>query len=144
MKKLIYLLSALIIFTVVAMPVKVANADEIEFDYKDYVNTNYNYSNVYKERVYSARDTIPTVYIDDIVEWTNRKGFEIVHFLQIIIQPLTIIIFIIAAFLLLFGSIGSGEVAGRGLFGMVTSVVVYALVLYAPLIMNLFVGWISY
>ena len=143
MKKLIYILTALIIFAVVAMPIKTANADEMEFYYKDYVNTNYNYTNIYKERVYSARDTIPTVYIDDVIEWTNRKGFEIVHFLQVIIQPFAIIIFIIAAFLLLFGSIGSGEVAGRGLFGMVTSVIVYALVLYAPLFMSVFVGWLG-
>lgn len=143
MKKLIYLLSALIIFTVVAMPVKVANADEMEISYTDYVNTNYNYTNIYKERVYSARDTIPTVYIDDIVEWTNRKGFEVIHFLQAIIQPFAIIIFIISAFLLMIGSLGNAQMSGRGVCGMVTSVVVYSLVLYAPLFMSVFVGWLG-
>lgn len=103
----------------------------------------YNYSNIYKERVYSARDTIPVVNIDDITNWTNRKGFEVIHFLQAIIQPFAIIIFIISAFLLMIGSLGNAQMSGRGVCGMVTSVVVYSLVLYAPLFMSVFVGWLG-
>lgn len=95
-------------------------------------------------RIYASySDTIPNVTIDDGINWVNRKGFEIIRFLQVIVQPLTIIVFIISALYMLFGSIGRGDLAGRGTWGMIISAIVYGIVLYAPVILQSFVGWIA-
>lgn len=91
----------------------------------------------------SYENTIPTVTIDDLVNWANRKGFEVIHFLQSLFYPFAIIIFIVSAFLTLLGSISSGDMAGRGLMGMISASVLYAVVLYSPLIMQTFVGWVA-
>ena len=96
------------------------------------------------QRIYASySDTIPNVSIDDGINWVNRKGFEIIRFFQVIVQPLAIIVFIISALFTLFGSIGRGDLAGRGMWGMVISAIVYAVVLYAPVILQSFVGWMS-
>lgn len=91
----------------------------------------------------SYLDTIPEVTIDDYINWVNRKGFEVIRFLQVVAQPIIIIVFIISAFMVLFGSIGRGDLSGKGMWGMVVSAIVHALILYAPLILQIFVGWIS-
>lgn len=88
-------------------------------------------------------DTMPAVSTNDILKWATTKGNEIIYFLQIIIQPFAIIIFIIAAFMSLIGSIGRGDMVGKGVWAMITSVLCYAAVLYAPVILQTFVGWIS-
>lgn len=88
-------------------------------------------------------DVMPVVSTNDILKWATTKGNEIIYFLQIIVQPFTIIIFIIAAFITLVGSIGRGDMVGKGLWGMICSVLVYAAVLYAPVILQTFVGWIA-
>jgi hypothetical protein len=88
-------------------------------------------------------DVMPVVSTNDILKWATTKGNEIIYFLQIIVQPFTIIIFIIAAFITLIGSIGRGDMVGKGLWGMICSVLVYAAVLYAPVILQTFVGWIA-
>lgn len=94
--------------------------------------------------VYNAYvDVMPVVSTNDILKWATTKGNEVIYFLQIIVQPFTIIIFIIAAFITLIGSIGRGDMVGKGLWGMVMSVVVYAAVLYAPVILQTFVGWVA-
>lgn len=88
-------------------------------------------------------DILPEVSIDDAIEWANKKGFEIIHFLQVLVQPFAIIIFIISALFTLVGSIGRGDLTGKGLWGMVISVIVYAIVLYAPVILKAFVSFIA-
>ena len=88
-------------------------------------------------------DVMPVVSTNDILKWATTKGNEVIYFLQIIVQPFTIIIFIIAAFITLIGSIGRGDMVGKGLWGMICSVFVYAGVLYAPVILQTFVGWIA-
>lgn len=100
--------------------------------------------NVDAKNVYNSYvDVMPVVSTNDILKWATTKGNEIIYFLQIIVQPFTIIIFIIAAFITLIGSIGRGDMVGKGLWGMVMSVVVYAAVLYAPVILQTFVGWVA-
>lgn len=88
-------------------------------------------------------DVLPEVSIDDAIEWANKKGFEIIHFLQVLVQPFAIIIFIISALFTLVGSVGRGDLTGKGLWGMVISVIVYAIVLYAPVILKAFVSFIA-
>ena len=86
-------------------------------------------------------DILPDVTIDDAIDWANKKGYEIISFLQVLVQPFAIIIFIISALFTLVGSIGRGDLSGKGLWGMVISVIVYAIVLYAPVIIQAFVSF---
>ena len=77
------------------------------------------------------------------LQWILEKGYQIIHLLQVVVQPFSIIIFIIGAFLALIGSIGRGDLSGKGMWAMIISTIVYAVVLFAPVIMQTFVGWIS-
>ena len=86
---------------------------------------------------------LPQTSMDDILNWATTKGNEIIYVLQIFCQPFAIIIFIIAAFMTLIGCIGKSDMVGKGVWGMVLSVVVYAAVLYAPVILQSFVGWVA-
>lgn len=96
-------------------------------------------SNIYAQ--YS--DTLPDVSIDDLVEWSNRKGFEIIKFLQTFIQPFAIIVFMISAIMVLVGSIGNSQISGKGFMGLLMSVLVYAGVLYSPSILSTLVSWLG-
>lgn len=87
--------------------------------------------------------SLPQTSMDDILNWATTKGNEIIYVLQIFCQPFAIIIFIIAAFMTLIGCIGKSDMVGKGVWGMVLSVVVYAAVLYAPVILQSFVGWVA-
>lgn len=88
-------------------------------------------------------DVIPDVSIDDAIAWSNKKGFEIIKFLQTFIQPFAIICFMLGAIFVLVGSIGNNQLAGKGMWGMVCSVLAYAGVIYAPLILQVLVGWLG-
>ena len=110
------------------------------------INSNqriYNGSSESKRIASAYTNDIPEVSIDDAIDWANRKGFEVIHFLQAVVQPFAIIIFIISSFITLIGSIGRGDLASKGMYGLVISAVMYALVLYAPVILQTFVGWVS-
>lgn len=86
---------------------------------------------------------LPQTSMDDILNWATTKGNEVIYVLQIFCQPFAIIIFIIAAFMTLIGCIGKADMVGKGVWGMILSVVVYAAVLYAPVILQAFVGWVA-
>lgn len=88
-------------------------------------------------------DTLPDVSIDDLIDWSNRKGFEIIKFLQTFIQPFAIIIFMIAAIMVLIGSIGNSQLATKGMMGLVMSVISYSCCLYAPQILSVLVSWLG-
>lgn len=88
-------------------------------------------------------DVMPVVTTDDILQWAVTKGNEIIYLLQVICQPFAIIIFIIAAFITLVGAIGKGDLVGKGVFSMIIACVVYAAALYAPVILQTFVGWVA-
>lgn len=96
------------------------------------------------DKVYNSYiDVMPKVSTNDMINWVMTKGNEIIYFLQIIIQPITTIFFIINALLCLVGSIGRGDMVGKGVWGMIICAIVYAAVLYAPVILQTFVGWAS-
>lgn len=88
-------------------------------------------------------DVMPNVTTDDVVQWAVTKGNEIIYLLQVICQPFAIIIFIISAFITLVGAIGKGDLVGKGIFAMIIACVVYAAALYAPVILQTFVGWVA-
>lgn len=87
--------------------------------------------------------SLPVTTTDDILNWATTKGNEIIYMLQILCQPIAILIFIIAAFMSLIGCIGKGDLVGKGVWGMIMAVIVYAVVLYAPVILQTFVGWVE-
>jgi len=88
-------------------------------------------------------DGLPTVTTDDITDWADRKGFEIIGFLQKIAQPFAIVVFIGSAFMSLFGILGNGHLVSKGVTGMIIAVIIYAVVLYAPEIMDIFLAWVK-
>jgi lipopolysaccharide export LptBFGC system permease protein LptF len=83
------------------------------------------------------------VTIQEAEKWAERKGFELVHLLQKVVQPFAIIIFIISAFMAMAGGFGNSQLVGRGLWGMTIAVIMYAVVLYAPEIMDSVLGWLT-
>ena len=94
-------------------------------------------------RYYVIDDGLPKATTDDIVDWADRKGFEIVGLLQKIAQPFAIIVFIGSAFMSLFGILGNGHLVSKGVTGMIIAVIIYAVVLYAPKIMDIFLAWVK-
>lgn len=86
---------------------------------------------------------VEKVTIDQAEKWAERKGFELVHLLQKVVQPFAIIIFIVCAFMSLAGAFGNSQLVGRGIFGMFIAVLMYAVVLYAPEIMDSVLGWLT-
>lgn len=86
---------------------------------------------------------ITNVSMDKATNWANRKGFDVVKFLQTIVQPLAIIVFIISGFVAMIGSFGRGGFVGKGLLGMGISIVMYTGVLFAPEIIQFFSQWLS-
>ena len=87
--------------------------------------------------------SLPVTTTDDILNWATTKGNEIIYMLQILCQPIAILIFIIAAFMALIGCVSKGDLVGKGVWGMIMAVIVYAVVLYAPVILQTFVGWVA-
>lgn len=86
-------------------------------------------------------DVVPTVTTDQMVAWILKKGNELISILQIFAQPFAIIIFIVSCAICLIGSLTKGNMAGKGLIGMVASAILYAAALYAPVLVNIIVGW---
>lgn len=86
---------------------------------------------------------VEKVTIEEAEKWAERKGFEVVHLLQKVVQPFAIIIFILSAFVSLAGAFGNSQLVGRGIFGMFIAVLMYAVVLYAPEILDSILGWLS-
>lgn len=90
-----------------------------------------------------ASGGLPEVTIDQASDWAERKGGDIISLLQRIVQPLSTIIFIACAFLTLVGAFGNSQLVGRGIFGMFVSVIMYAVVLYAPELMDFVLAWLK-
>jgi hypothetical protein len=86
---------------------------------------------------------LPKTTIEDAENWVDRKGFELIHLLQKFAQPFAIIIFILSAFTSLVGAFGNSHLVGRGFFGMFIAVIMYAVALYAPELMDAAVGWLT-
>lgn len=84
-----------------------------------------------------------TVNVDDVSQWIDRKGFEIIGLLQKFVQPFAIIIFIGSGLMALFGAFGNGKMVSRGVAGMLTAAILYVVVLYAPEIMDIFLNFIK-
>lgn len=97
---------------------------------------------MFKEQTHPRDAGLPDVTVDDMSIWTERKGFEIIGFLQKFIQPFAIVIFIFSAIITLIGALGNGKQVSRGIVGMFISLIMYVVVLYAPEIMDVFLNWV--
>ena len=85
---------------------------------------------------------LANVTIDEASGWAERKGFEVVGFLQTFVQPFAVVIFIVCAMMALVGAFGNSSLVGKGIVGMMIAVVMYAVVLYAPELMEFFMNWL--
>lgn len=109
---------------------------------KQTTNTTSKKNEMFQE-VEDPRDPgLPTVTVDDMSRWTERKGFEVIGFLQKFIQPFAIIIFIVGGIVALTGVFGNGNQVSKGLISMFIALIIYVVVLYAPEIMDIFLNWI--
>lgn len=90
----------------------------------------------------AINEAAPMVTIDEAEEWSERKGFEIVGFLQSIAEPFTVIIFIVGGFLFIVGTLGKSSLAAKGLITMAFAGIGYASILYAPDLLSSFLYWI--
>lgn len=86
---------------------------------------------------------LPEVTLDDANTWIERKGFEIIGFLQKFAQPFAIVVFIFSGLMVLVGAFGNGKLVSKGVFGMFITLIMYVVVLYAPEIMDVFLGWVQ-
>lgn len=85
---------------------------------------------------------LPNVTIEQASSWIDRKGFEVIKFLQKIAQPFAIIIFIISAGMLLIGTVSDSDLSSKGIWGMVIAILMYAVVLYAPELVQMGLNWL--
>jgi len=144
-KRIVFLLMSLLIVLQFSS-ISFADNANIGNPYKNIANgtSNSNYTQYPKGNNEYVGDFIPKVTIDDFNKWTERKGAELIGFLQRLAYPIVLVMFIIFAFKSLAGIFGNGAVASKGIFGMVMSLVVYALIQYSPLILYLFTDWVMH
>lgn len=86
---------------------------------------------------------LPSVKVDEASSWIERKGMDVVEMLQVFIQPFAIIMFIFGALMTLIGAIGNGKMVAKGLIAMMIASVMYAVVLFAPQLMDFFLAWVK-
>lgn len=110
-------------------------------------NTNHSSGKIIQMNESQAKEIsnggLPNATIDDASNWAERKGFEIVGFLQTVVQPFAVIIFIGCGLMALVGAFGNGSLVGKGIVGMVIALIMYAVVLYAPELLDFFMAWVS-
>lgn len=94
--------------------------------------------------VYNSAPTVslPNVQIDQAQKFVERKGFEVVGLLQKFVQPFAIFIFIICAMMAGVGTFGNSQLVGKGIWGMVIAVLIYAVVLSAPELLDFMNAWL--
>lgn len=85
---------------------------------------------------------IPNVQIEQAKKWVEKKGYQIVDLLQTFVQPFAIVIFILCALLSLLGAFGSSSMVFKGIVGMMIAVIMYAVVLAAPELLDLAIAWL--
>ncbi|WPQ59610.1 hypothetical protein [Paenibacillus polymyxa] len=86
---------------------------------------------------------LPNVQIDQAEKWVERKGYDVVGVLQTFVQPFAIAIFIVGAILTAVGSLGNSNLIGKGIIAMVIAIVMYAIVLSAPELMDFMNAWLK-
>ena len=97
---------------------------------------------VNEDGTYNPDGEVPSTTIDEASEWAEEKGYDIVKFFQRIIQPITIVTFIIGIIMCIFSFIIKNGVK-IGITVVIFSVIGYTCVLFANEIVQFFVQWLS-
>lgn len=71
----------------------------------------------------------------------ERKLYDVVDFLQTIVQPFAIVIFILGGLMVMVGHMGNHSFAGKGYIVMFFSGVMYVAILFSPEILNFVLVW---
>ena len=85
----------------------------------------------------------PIITTDQIVDYILRKGNELISIFQTFAQPFCIIFFIFGCGCMLIGSITKSSLTSKGITGTLLSVIVYALILYSPILVNTLVSYLA-
>ena len=88
-------------------------------------------------------DLVPNTTTEQIINWLTQKGNEIIYIMQVICQPVVLIVFIVAAFMTLVGGLVKSDAISKGIWAMVICCLCYAAVLYAPIIVQAVISWVS-
>lgn len=96
-----------------------------------------------KEQQAISSGGIPKTTIDQATQWANRKGSDVISFLQSAAKPFAIIFFILSGVMAVFGVFGNGSLLSRALVGAGIVAATYAGILYAEPLLSWFVGWLT-
>lgn len=86
---------------------------------------------------------VPNVQIEQAKTFVERKGFDVVELLQVFAQPFAIILFIFGAFVALMGAFGKSSSMMKGVLVMAIAVVIYAVTLSAPELIDFGNAWLK-
>lgn len=136
MKKNIFIIAILILLLSINT---ISFAETNTLTYQENLDSN-KHDNM-NDDAYVLDTGLPDTTIDDVKDWADRKGFEIVGLLQKVAQPFSIIFFIGCAFMCLFGILGNGRLVSRGMVGMIIVLIIYASIISAPEILDIFLSW---
>ncbi|WP_172418880.1 hypothetical protein [Geobacillus subterraneus] len=96
-----------------------------------------------KEQQSISSGGIPKTTIDQATQWANRKGSDVVSFLQSAAKPFAVIFFILSGVMAVFGVFGNGSLLSKALVGAGIVAAAYAGILYAEPLLSWFVGWLT-
>lgn len=100
------------------------------------------FSTTGQRNVYQYGITVaPIITTEQMVDWSLKKSNELIAILQELAFPFCVITFILATFITLIGCLAKR--AGQGIIGMSASLLGYAAILYAPMIVNVVVYFVS-
>ena len=97
--------------------------------------------NMYGPSTEYLDDLTPDVNMTDAEDYIDEKGFELIGLFQKVAQIFVIISFIFCGFMALAGAFGNGQLVGKGLWGMALTAVIFAVITYAPELLDAFVAW---
>lgn len=84
------------------------------------------------------------VTIDDATNYVNEKGTIFVGFIQNIAKPITVVIMVLSALMgIIVSLVGGKDAAGKFFASFMISSVCYLGVMFAPLLLQLLVGFVT-
>jgi len=83
----------------------------------------------------------PNVSVAQVETYVDDKGGDIIGMLQYVGQPILITLFILCALLASIGALGDASLIGKGILGMIICGISYALVMYAPEMVQFIAEW---
>lgn len=91
----------------------------------------------------SGDSQVPNISVESAKDLIERKTYDVVEILQVFGKPFSAIMFIVCAFVTLFGTVTKSGSVGKGVLGMFIAGMVYTAVLYAPELVHFFSTWLT-